>query len=266
MFHLFRKKIGLALGAGSAKGIAHIGVIKELEKNNISIDYIAGTSIGSVVGGLYALTKDIKMIEDLAYSKGYKDMFNAFFDPSLKSSVFKGERVLDLLDGYIGKGTLIQDTKIPFAAIATDLNTAQPVVLREGNLLEAIRASISIPLLLKPVKYNNTVLIDGGNTNPVPVNVVRDMGAQKVIAVNLYSEKFPRELDIEKLSFIDIISAMVDISLYNLSMESMRQANVALNLSVDPNLPLTAIAEDPSELIKIGEEATRAVMDKLKLL
>ncbi len=266
MFHLFRKKIGLALGAGSAKGIAHIGVIKELEKNNISIDYIAGTSIGSVVGGLYALTKDIKMIEDLAYSKGYKDMFDAFFDPSLKSSVFKGERVLDLLDGYIGKGTLIQDTKIPFAAIATDLNTAQPVVLREGNLLEAIRASISIPLLLKPVKYNNTVLIDGGNTNPVPVNVVRDMGAQKVIAVNLYSEKFPRELDIEKLSFIDIISAMVDISLYNLSMESMRQANVALNLSVDPNLPLTAIAEDPSELIKIGEEATRAVMDKLKLL
>lgn len=266
MFHLFRRKIGLALGAGSAKGIAHIGVIKELEKNNISIDYIAGTSIGSVVGGLYALTKDIKMIEDLAYSKGYKDMFDAFFDPSLKSSVFKGERVLDLLDGYIGKGTLIQDTKIPFAAIATDLNTAQPVVLREGNLLEAIRASISIPLLLKPVKYNNTVLIDGGNTNPVPVNVVRDMGAQKVIAVNLYSEKFPRELNIEKLSFIDIISAMVDISLYNLSMESMKQANVALNLSVDPNLPLTAIAEDPSELIKIGEEATRAAMDKLKLL
>ncbi len=266
MFHLFKKKIGLALGAGAAKGIAHIGVIKELEKNNISIDYIAGTSIGSVVGGMYALTKDIKIIEELAYSKGYKDMFNAFFDPSLKSSVFKGERVLDLLDGYIGKTTLIQDTKIPFAAIATDLNTAQPVILKEGNLLEAIRASISIPLLLKPVQYRDTVLIDGGNTNPVPVDVVRQMGAQKVIAVNLYSEKFPRKLDIEKLSFMDVISAMIDTSLYNLSMASMKQADVALNLSVDPNLPITAIAEDPSELIKIGEEATKAAMAKLKLL
>ncbi len=266
MFHLFRKKIGLALGAGAAKGIAHIGVIKELEKNNIAIDYIAGTSIGSVVGGLYALTKDIKMIEDLAYSSDYKDMFNAFFDPSLKSSIFKGEKVLNLLDGYIGRNTLIQDTKIPFAAIATDLNTAQPVVLKEGNLLEAIRASISIPLLLRPVKYNDMVLIDGGNTNPVPVNVVREMGAQKVIAVNLYSEKFPRKLDIEKLSFIDVISAMIDISLYNSSMESVKNADIALNLSVDPNLPLTAIAEDPTELIKIGEEATKAAMIKLKLL
>jgi len=266
MFHLFKKKIGLALGAGSAKGLAHIGVIKELEKNNISIDYIAGTSIGSVVGGMYALTKDIKIIEELAYSSGYKEMFNAFFDPSLKSSVFKGEKVLDLLNGYIGKSTLIQDTKIPFAAIATDLNTAQPVVLREGSLLEAIRASISIPLLLKPVKYNDMVLIDGGNTNPVPVDVVRQMGAQKIIAVNLYSEKFPRKLDIEKLSFMDVISAMIDTSLYNLSMASMAQADIALNLNVDPNLPLTALAEDPSELIKIGEEATRAAMTKLKLL
>lgn len=266
MFRLFKKKIGLALGAGAARGIAHIGVIKELEKNNISIDYIAGTSIGSVVGGLYALTKDIKMIEGLAYSKGYKDMFNAFFDPSLKSSVFKGEKVLNLLDGYIGKGTLIQDTKIPFAAVATDLNTAQAVVLKEGNLLEAIRASISIPLLLKPVKYNDMVLIDGGNTNPVPVSVVREMGAQRVIAVNLYAEKFPRKLDIEKLSFIDIINAMIDISLYNLSMANMDEANVALNLNIDPNLPITAIAEDPSELIKIGEEATRNVISKIKLL
>jgi len=266
MFHLFKKKIGLALGAGSAKGIAHIGVIKELEKNNISIDYIAGTSIGSVVGGMYALTKDIKIIEELAYSSGYKEMFNAFFDPSLKSSVFKGEKVLDLLNGYIGKSTLIQDTKIPFAAVATDLNTAQPVILREGNLLEAIRASISIPLLLKPVKYHDTVLIDGGNTNPVPVDVARQMGAQKVIGVNLYAQKFPRKLDIDKLSFFDVISAMIDISLYNLSMESANAADVALNLDVDPNLPLTAIAEDPTELIKIGEEATRAVMSKLKLL
>lgn len=266
MFHLFKKKIGLALGAGSAKGIAHIGVIKELEKNNISIDYIAGTSIGSVIGGLYALTKNINMIEELAYSKGYKDMFDAFFDPSLKSSIFKGDKVMDFLGDYINNDTLIQDTKIPFAAVATNIKNAQPVILKEGSLKTAIRASISIPLLLKPVKYNDMILIDGGNTNPVPVDVVKEMGAQRVIAVNLYSSKFPRDFDLEKLSFMDIINVMIDTTLYNSSMEKTRGADVQLHLPVDPNLPLTAIAEDPSELIKIGEEATRAVMSKLKLL
>lgn len=266
MFHLFRRKIGLALGAGSARGLAHIGVIKELEKNNIAIDYIAGTSIGSIVGGLYALTKDIRMIEELAYSKGYKDLFNAFFDPSLKSSLFKGDKVLDVLNEYISDDTLIQDTKIPFAAVATNINTAQPVVLKEGNMKDAIRASISIPLLLRPVKYRDMILIDGGNTNPVPVNVVREMGAQKVIAVNLYSSKFPKQLDIEKLSFVDVISAMIDVSLYNLSAEGTKDADVRLNLTIDPNLPLTALAKDPTELIKIGEEATRNAMSKLKLL
>ena len=114
MFHLFKKKIGLALGAGSAKGLAHIGVIKELEKNNIAIDYIAGTSIGAIVGGFYAYTKNIKALEELAYSQGYKEMFDAFFDPSLKSGVFKGEKVLNMLGGYIPDDVLIQDTKIPF--------------------------------------------------------------------------------------------------------------------------------------------------------
>lgn len=266
MFNIFRRKIGLALGAGSAKGLAHIGVIKELEKNNIAIDYIAGTSIGSVIGGLYALTKDIKIVEELAYSKGYKDMFDAFFDPSLKSSIFKGDKVMDFLSDYIDENTLIQDTKIPFAAVATNIKNAQPVILKEGSLKTAIRASISIPLLLKPVKYNDMILIDGGNTNPVPVDVVREMGAQRVIAVNLYSSKFPRDFDLEKLSFMDIINVMIDTSLYNSSMEKTKNADVQLHLPVDPNLPLTAIAEDPSELIKIGEDATKAALDKLRKL
>ena len=266
MFHLFKKKIGLALGAGSAKGLAHIGVIKELEKNNIAIDYIAGTSIGAIVGGFYAYTKNIKVLEELAYSQGYKEMFDAFFDPSLKSGVFKGEKVLNMLGGYIPDDVLIQDTKIPFAAVATDINTAQQVVIREGSLKAAIRASMSIPLLFRPVEHERKVLIDGGTTNPVPVDVVRDMGAQKVIAVNLYSQMFPKQLDINKMNFMQIIEAMVDTSLYNLSKEGTKKADIGLNLPIDPDLPITAFAEDPSALIEIGEKATREVIDKIRLL
>jgi len=266
MFNLFRRKIGLALGSGGAMGFAHIGVIKELEKNNIAIDYISGSSIGSIVGGLYALTKDIKIVEELAYSKGYKDIFNALSDPSLKSSLFKGEKILDILDKYIPQNTLIQDTKIPFATVATSLVDGSIVVFKEGNLRDAIRASISIPLIFKPVKYQKHILVDGGFSDPVPIDVVKEMGAQRTIGVNLYSNMFPKKLDFDKLSFIDVISSMIDISLYNNSMSNMTNANVQLNLAIDPSTQFTAFGKDPTELIKIGEEATRTVMSKLKLL
>lgn len=266
MFNIFRKKIGLALGSGAAMGIAHIGVIKELEKNNIAIDYIAGSSIGSIIGGLYALTKDIKVVEELAYSKGYKDIFNALSDPSLKSSLFNGEKVLDILDKYISHISLIQDTKIPFAAVATSITDGSTIVFKEGNLREAIRASISIPLVFKPVKYKNHILVDGGSTDPVPIDIVKEMGAQKTIGVNLYSNMFPKKLDFDKLSFIDVVSAMIDISLYNTSMANMKEADVQLNLGIDPSIQFSAFAKDPTELIKIGEDAVKANIDKLKKL
>ncbi len=266
MFHLFKKRVGLALGAGSAKGLAHIGVIKELEKNNISIDYIAGTSIGAIIGGFYAYTKNIRILEELAYSQGYREMFDAFFDPSLKSGVFKGEKVLNMLGGYIPDDVLVQDTKIPFAAVATDINTAQKVVFREGSLKSAIRASMSIPLLFKPVEVDRKILIDGGTTDPVPVDVVRNMGAQRVIAVNLYSQTFPKHLDIEKMNFLNVIEAMIDTSLYNLSKDNTQRADVGLNLPINPDLPITAFAEDPSVLIEIGEKATKKAIDKIKML
>lgn len=266
MFHLFKKKIGLALGSGAARGLAHIGVIKELNKNNIAIDYISGSSIGALIGGLYAYTKDIKIIEEIAYSKGYREVLDAFFDPSFKSALFNGDKVLDLLNEYIPDDALIQDTQIPFVAVATDMQTAKTIVLKEGNLKQAIRASISIPLLLKPVKSGDMLLIDGGTTNPVPIEIVRKLGAQKVIGVNLYYEMFPKKFIYEKLNMVDVLKTIVEIAMYNTSMSNMNLADVQLNLPIKGDIPLTAFAEDPSELIKIGEEATKAAMPKLKLL
>ena len=124
---LFRRKIGLALGAGGARGLAHIGVLKALEMNNIRIDYVTGTSIGALVGGLYALTKDIGLIENISYKTQTKEFVELFSDPSLRSGLFKGKKVLNLFSDYINDETLIQDTKIPFAVVTVDLKTGKRI-------------------------------------------------------------------------------------------------------------------------------------------
>lgn len=262
----FRKKIGLALGAGGARGLAHIGVIKELEKNNIAIDYIAGSSVGALVGGLYAYTKDIKIIEDLAYSSNYKIFIHAFSDPSLKSALFNGEKVLDILDPYIPDDALIQDTKIPFVAVATDMLTAKTVTLKEGNLKQAIRASMSLPIILKPVKYNDMLLMDGGVVNPVPIQAARMLGAQKVIGVNLYGNLFPKDYGYDNLTMVDSFWALLDAASYDISIRNMAEADAQLNLPTGANVSLTAFAKDPGKFIKIGEEETLKNINKLKLL
>jgi NTE family protein len=262
---LFRKKIGLALGAGGARGLAHIGVIKELERNNIAMDYIAGASIGALIGGLYAYTKDIRMIEDLAYSSNQKMFIHAFSDPSLKSSLFNGEKVLDILNDYIPQDALIQDTRIPFAAVATDMLTAEKVILKEGNLRQAIRASMSLPIILKPVRYNNMLLMDGGVVDPVPIDAARELGAQKVIGANLYANLFPRELG-DNLNMIDAFWALIDAASYQISIRNMAEADASINLPTGATVSLSEFTKNPEKFIKIGEEETRKVMDKLKLL
>jgi NTE family protein len=150
--------------------------------------------------------------------------------------------------------------------VATSIVDGSIVVFKEGNLRDAIRASISIPLIFKPVKYQEHILVDGGFSDPVPIDVVKAMGAQRTIGVNLYSNMFPKKLDFDKLSFIDVISSMIDISLYNNSMSNMKNADVQLNLAIDPSTQFTAFGKDPTELIKIGEEAVKTNIDKLRRL
>lgn len=263
---LFSRKIGLALGAGGSKGLVHIGVIKELVKNNIKIDYIAGTSIGSLIGGMYALTKDIEMIEEIAFKNDSKELFlDMFSSPTLRGGFFKTEKVLNFVNSYIGEDTLVQDTKIPFAAISTNILTAKTVAIKEGPLRTAIRASISIPILFQPVKYNGMVLIDGGSTDPVPTRIVKEMGAQKIIGVNLYAAFFPREDEDEKTSIFNVFNRLFDIFLYNNAKANMELADVQLNIPVR-DISVKSLFENPQDGIAIGEEIARKEIFKLKRL
>ncbi len=176
-------KIGLALGSGSARGWAHIGVIRALADAGIKIKCVAGASIGSLAGAAFALNK-VDMLEDFARQLDWKQIVS-FLDITFpRSGLIDGKRITDFFRRHILEVN-IEDLPFPYCAVATDLATGSEVVLNEGDLAEAIRASISIPGIFTPVKKNGSLLIDGGLVNPVPVSVVRNMGADYVIAVNL---------------------------------------------------------------------------------
>ena len=177
-------KIGYALGGGAARGLSHIGVLKVLHEHGISPDIIAGTSIGAIIGALYAGGLEPDDIEKLVLGLDWKRLVY-LFDMTLPiSGLLQGKRVVSLLKSILGDTTFSQ-LRCDFACVATDIISGEQVVLRDGSLIEAVRASISIPGIFTPVAINGRYLVDGGLINTVPVSVCRDMGAKYVIGVNV---------------------------------------------------------------------------------
>ena len=182
---LQKRKIGLALGSGAARGLAHIGVLEVLEKEGIPVNLIAGTSAGAAVGALYAQGKNTTQIKKLVLDLGWKK-FAPLVDLSLpKTGFIRGKKIKDLLTLFIGGDIKFSDLKIPFACVATDIETGEEIIIDRGSLTEAIRASISIPAIFTIVKREGRYLVDGSLVNPVPVSVAKQMGADFIIAVNV---------------------------------------------------------------------------------
>ncbi|MBN1687972.1 MAG: patatin-like phospholipase family protein [Candidatus Omnitrophica bacterium] len=180
--------LGLVLGSGAAYGLAHIGVLRVLEKEGIKPDIIAGSSIGALVGGLWAKGYSADQIEEIAKEI---DMKHGFFrllglrDLSLPHhGFFKGRQVSRWLQKFLG-GQTFQDLNIPLKIVGCDLFSSEEVVLETGSVVDAIRASISIPGIFRPVPYQETLLIDGGVIDPLPVGILSEMGVKKIIAVNV---------------------------------------------------------------------------------
>ncbi|WP_341501574.1 patatin-like phospholipase RssA [Gallaecimonas sp. GXIMD4217] len=178
-----RPKLGLALGSGAAKGWAHIGVIKALEALGIRPDIVAGCSVGSLVGAAYC-AGHLDQME--GWVRGFSRLeVMSLLDPSLNGrGLFHGEKVFNVVRGRM-QDRDIRDLPIPFAAVATDLDSGREIWLQEGDVTQAIRASCGMPGLFVPVRHNGHLLVDGAVVNPVPVSLCRAMGADVVIAVNL---------------------------------------------------------------------------------
>lgn len=181
-----RRSIGLALGAGAARGWAHIGVIERLEENGIHACAIAGSSIGALAGGLHAAGR-LDRLKDFALGLTRRRVLSLLDISWRGSGLIAGERLGGLLDNAVG-GATFADTKVPFICIATELGTGHELWLRSGELAPAIRASYALPGVFRPVRVNGHWLIDGGVVNPVPVAACRALGARLVIAVNLGPE------------------------------------------------------------------------------
>jgi len=181
-----KQKIGLALGSGSARGWAHIGVIEALTRSGVEIDYVAGTSIGAVVGAVFA-SGNLDSLKDVVLQFDWKQILGFLDVVFPKSGLIDGKKVTDFLRHHMQEKA-IEDLATPFCAVSTNLADGQEIIISKGDLIEAVRASISLPGIFTPVKKDGMVLIDGGLVDPVPVSVVRAMGADQVIAVDLNSD------------------------------------------------------------------------------
>lgn len=176
-------KIGLALGSGSARGWAHIGVIKELTRLGVPIHCVAGCSIGSLVGAVYACDS-LNDFEEWALELNKRGMAKLIDLNWVGGGMISGSKLMDFFKKF-GLDKNIEDLVIPFASVATDLNTGREIWLDKGSLIPAIRSSISLPGIFTPLAYKGGWLLDGGLVNPVPISLCRAMGAEVVIAVNL---------------------------------------------------------------------------------
>ncbi len=289
-----RPKIGVVFSGGGAKGAAHIGVLKVLEKNHIPVDYIVGTSIGAYVAGLYALGYSAAQIEEimlkLPWDEGYSDFiprqFLSFEDKKLRdqynlsfrlgysdgelkapSGLLLGQsagQLLQISTDVVPKFTSFDDLAIPYRAIASDIVTAKAVVIAKGSITKAMRASAAVPGGVEPVKIAGQLLVDGGIANNMPVDVVKAMGADIVIAVDIGSSLLAKE-DIN--SAIDVISQLSNILTNNTTLqqkEHLSEQDILLRPAID-DLSTTDFSIMPKALA-LGEKAALSVGSKLTKL
>ena len=282
-----RPKIGLVLSGGGAKGFAHIGVLKVLEEAGVKIDYIGGTSMGAVIGGLYASGYSATQIDSIFRVTNFDELLQDYIPRSSKSfyekqndelyaislpfkkfsigvpiALSKGMYNYNLLTRLTHSVRNVRDfsqLKIPFVCIATDIETGQEVVMRSGYLPQAMLASSAFPTLFSPVEIDGKLLIDGGVSNNYPVEEVRKMGADFIIGVDVQDDLKDRN------SLKDATRILVQIS--NLQMiESMKDKIKKTDLYIKPDISkYTVISFDQGqEIILRGQEAASACLEQMK--
>jgi len=177
-----RPKIGLALGSGAARGLAHIGVLKVLEEADIPIDIITGTSMGAFIGAMYAAGVPVAQMEQVALEIDWFSMARLLAPVMPTSGLSDGKKLVAFMAELLPARDF-KDLRLPLAVTATDINTGEAIIIKQGDLLEALRASLAFPGIFSPVRFGQRFLVDGGLCNPIPTDVARNLGAEKIIGV-----------------------------------------------------------------------------------
>lgn len=244
-----RKKIGLALGGGVAKGLAHIGVVRALLEIGVPIDVVAGTSSGSLVGAFIAAAMSPDEMEAVATSTRWRDIVKPVVP---RMGLLNAGRLEDLLVRLLGERH-IEDLALPFACVATDIVTGDEVVLRKGPLAPAVRASCSMPGFFTPIEIDGRLLVDGGVTDNVPVQVARSLGADFVIAVDLTG---PLDASTFHRSLFGVLLRSYDILLHEKRLIEVKGADILIRPPVGALGPVKL--EAAHAYIRAGWESTMA--------
>lgn len=299
-----RPKVGLVLGGGGAKGAATVGVLKYIEKSGIPIDYIAGTSIGSIIGGLYACGYRSEQLDSMFRTQEWttlltdrnmdfsnKPLFKQdgitylFGIPVMRKDskvneknvgMVKGDQILALLDSMTHQPDSISfdSLPIPFRCVATDYINRRAVVLKSGNLAKSMRASMAIPVAFKPIEINGVALLDGGLVDNLPVDVVLDMGADIVIAIDLTQNKHENDKEWKRKKrgakyedaesvwgqLMRWVKQRPDLNVYK---ENLQHIDVYINPDLKGFSAASFSDKKVAEMIQRGEEAGEKTMKEL---
>ena len=285
-----RKKVGVVLSGGGAKGMSHIGVLKVLEKAGIPVDIVTGTSIGSIVGGLYAIGYNAHSLDSMVRTQDWiyvitdkEDLRNqSYLDRKKQNTYFittgltigkhdvnaggliKGKNLAELFQklfvGYTDSLDFNKDLKIPFACVATNIMDNSEVVFHSGRLPQAIRSSMSIPAAFSPVRMGDMVLVDGGLKNNFPADVAREMGAEVIIGVTLNGKPKTAE---DITGTMKIVGQIIDVNCVNKYAENKALCDLWMN--VDPHGYSTAsfTSEAIDSLVRYGEEEAMRHWDEI---
>jgi NTE family protein len=267
---------GLTLSGGGARGLAHIGVLRALEKANIQPDYLSGTSMGGVIAAAYASGLSPDEIEQIALKYASVRKLWGLADPTLpRRGLLQGERLLAFFEKHM-HGCTFADLRVPLTLIAVDLNSRKEVHLREGSVAEAVRATVSIPGLLTPVERNGQRLVDGGLLNNLPVDVVQSMGADVTLGVDVYSNNggpsFWQELGQTRVlsqtigDLIMVLGDSLDLLIQQQSLNKLQ--NNSPDFLIYPDIPVDVTVvtgfHRAADLIPLGEKAVIAILPDLK--
>ena len=287
-----RKKVGLVLGGGGAKGAAEVGVLKVLEEADIPVDYIAGTSIGAIVGGLYAIGYDAADIDSLYRNQNWlfllsdqvKRESETFLSKeerekyivhiplskerkvSLPTGYVKGQNIFNLFSKLTVGYHQVDDFSnlpIPYRCVAVDLVEGKEVVFSSGSLPLAMRASMSIPGVFAPVEWKGKMLVDGGALNNLPVDVAKEMGADVIICVDLSTGWKKKE---ELKSASSVVEQLISMMGQNKYRKNMAEADLYINPSLKGYSAASFQSEAIDTMIQRGEQAARQKWDELMAL
>lgn len=250
------KRLSLVLGSGGLRGMAHIGVLKVLEEEKIPIHSIVGCSIGSLIGALYASGYSAQRLNRMTHHLQKREWLDLVVP---RMGLFAGKKILTVME-VMTRQRKIEDTKIPLYIVATDLLSGQEVVLKEGSIAEAVRASTAVPGIFAPLAKEGKLYADGAIVNPIPVDVADRLGADVIVGVDLANDLST----VQVKNVVDVVLRSIDIVEQQIGQKHSEAADVMIYPAVGHISP--SDFDSVAECIRLGEEAAREHIEEIRRL